>query len=183
MKKSAASSLEHTLTTAFVIILSICSIGWSGLFLSKPYYNASGTDENGNKVYAGKVPIDSTRAYNQFKMGPRSEMSKLHYLLDRLGELEGFRFRFGNDYYDKEMARFGMDWLISHRYKRKQNAREFLRTQNAWLEVGGDRLLIRFPDGKLYHAIAIILNELDLLEETYEKEKTVHFLRPVETAS
>ncbi len=168
MKKAAA---------AIIFILSLLSIGWTG-FWSKPYYNTTGLDENGNKVYAGKVPIDATGAYNQYKLSARSELSKLHYLLDRLGELEGFQFRYGVSYFDKEMTRFGMDWVISRRYKKKQSAREFLRQQVAWLEAPGDRLVIRFPDGKHYHCLPILFNELDLLEETYEKEKTIHFLRP-----
>jgi len=167
---------KNTLTV-FIIILSLLSIGWKG-FWAKPYYNTTGMDENGNKVYAGKVPIDSTRAYNQFKLGSRSEIAKLNYLLDRLNELEGFQFRLAGSYFDKEMTRFGIDWVITHRYKKKQDAREFLRQQIASFESAGDRLLIKFPDGSLYHALSIILNELDLLDETYKAEETVHFLLP-----
>lgn len=175
MRKNTESAF-----TIFVLILSLLSIGWNEWFWSKPYYNTTGLDESGKIVYAGKVPLDTTYAYNQFKMSSRSELAKLYYLLDRLNELNDFQFRFGGSYFDKEMTRFGMDWVFTHRYKKKQDAREFLRQQVAWLEGAGDRLLIRFPDGKLYHCLPILFNELDLLEVTYKQEKTVHFLRPAE---
>src|SRR3989338_2894989 len=55
---------------AFIVliaILALLSTGWFGWPSSKPYYNTTGVDESGVKVYAGKIPIHDTYAYQQFK--------------------------------------------------------------------------------------------------------------------
>ena len=150
---------------------ALLSVGWFGKMGLRPRY-LNGVDEEGAKVYAGKVPIYDTYAYHQFELGPKTESGKLSYFLSRFSEMKNCYFRFLGNRYGFQDAYFGANWLITRRYNGNQDARIFLREQITLFEKPSAPLLIEFPDGSLHRVLPIVTNELDLLEETIRKEKT-----------
>lgn len=153
----------------WILASSFLSVGWIGkLGLKTRYLN--GIDQDGDKVYAGKIPIHNTYAYRQFKSGSKTEASKLYYFLSRLYEMKDCSFRFLGKRYDSRDAYSGINWLITRRYQSGRSAREFLSEQIAHFEKPGAPLLIEFPDGSLHRVLPVVMNELDLLEETARRE-------------
>lgn len=166
LKGNAAAIRFSAALLIFVLSSALLSLAWSS---NKPRY-LSGVDKDGNKVYAGKVPIQETYAYQQFKWGSHSEASKLSYFLSRLLEMKDIYFRYHGKRYNSKDAYYGVNWLIRHRYGGRMNARAFIREQAALFQKPGHPLLIEFPDGAVHHLLPVVMNELDLLEKTYRDD-------------
>lgn len=132
-----------------------------------------GVDEKGNKVYLGPTPIENTAAFKTYAQSSKSAVHEQQYLFQRLKDapkdLEYFHD--GNWYNWLQTYRGGM-WLIRNRYKKGQDTREFLK-KYVWRSEETRKLhLVKFPDGSIQVGYFLLLNELDLLEETLKKKST-----------
>lgn len=126
-----------------------------------------GLTPEGIKVYAGVVPIQGTEAYQTYVKSAKSEVNKIHYLMQRLKEAKDLEYlRDGSRHNWLEAYRGGM-WLMRNRYKKGQDARMFIRKHVWRSEATGKPYLVRFPDGSVHTSYYILLNELDLLEEAF----------------
>jgi hypothetical protein len=129
-----------------------------------------GVDSEGKKVYLGPTPIEETAAFKTYAQSSRSAVHEQQYLFQRLKDapknLEYFHD--GNWYNWLETYRGGM-WLIRNRYKKGQDTRKFLE-KYVWRSEAGKLHLVRYPDGSIQVGYFLLMNELDLLEETLKKK-------------
>lgn len=129
-----------------------------------------GVAPNGQKAYLGTVPIENTEAYRQFISSPQSEVNVQTYLFTRLKAAQDLSyFRDGQWYSWLEAYRGGM-WLMRNRYEKGQDARTFIKNHVWRSESTGKPHLVKYPDGSVHEAYYVLLNELDLLEETLKKD-------------
>lgn len=125
-----------------------------------------GMNSVGQKVYLGETPVKDTAAFTTYLQSPKTEVNKQQYLFQRLKDapkdLEYFHD--GNWYGWVEAYRGGM-WLMRNRYQKDQDTRTFLK-KHVWRSDANQEHLIRYPDGSIQVGYYVLLNELDLLEQT-----------------
>lgn len=125
-----------------------------------------GTSPDGRKTYLGPVPIENTEAFRQLMKSPQNDVSIQTYLFARLKAAQDLQYyRDGQWYSWLEAYRGGM-WLMRNRYQKGQDARTFIKNHVWRSEATGQAHLVKFPDGSIHEAYYVLLNELDLLEQT-----------------
>lgn len=129
-----------------------------------------GLAKDGSKVYLAPVPITETDAYKTFLQTPRSEVSEQTYMFSRLKLAKDLSFYHDGSWYTWLEAYRGGMWLMRNRYKKGQDTRTFLKNYVWRSEKTGEPHLIKYPDGSVQVAYYVLLNELDLLEETLRNE-------------
>ena len=127
-----------------------------------------GNDASGKKIYLGPVPLENTEAYQSFLTSSRSEVDKQNYIFKRLKTEEAQKLSYFHDgtWYSWLEAYRGGNWLIRNRYKKGQDARTFIKNYVWRSETTGKPHLIKYPDDSIQEAYYVLLNELDLLDET-----------------
>jgi len=132
--------------------------------------NLKGMTPEGTKVYLAPVPIQNTDAYKTFLSTPRSEVSEQTYMFSRLKLAKDLSFFHDGSWYTWLEAYRGGMWLMRNRYKKGQDTRTFLKNHVWRSEKTGTPHLIKYPDGSVHVAYYVLLNELDLLEETLKND-------------
>jgi hypothetical protein len=120
--------------------------------------------EEEKKFYLNLIPLTQSEAYAKYLESPQDERAKLDYLIDRVRESKTTAFYYEGSRYGWTEACAAGHWLMWRRYKNGQNARGFLKdivgytpNQSAFIEP---------PDGPRCAAYPVLLNELELLEES-----------------
>ena len=153
-------------TSLFVFCLLLGSILFLSISCATPYLR--GTTPEGQKVYLGRVPIEPTAAYQMFLNSSQSEAAKLDYLLQRIKTAQDLVYLHeGSQYNWLEAYRAG-SWLLRHHYERAENARHFIQKEVWRYQAPGKPNAIKFPEGSIHLLYYVLLNELDLLEETLQ---------------
>ena len=132
--------------------------------------NLKGITQDGTKVYLAPVPITSTAAYKTFLNTPRSEVSEQTYMFSRLKLAKDLSFFHDGNWYSWLEAYRGGMWLMRNRYKKGRDTRTFLKNHVWRSEKTGTPHLIKYPDGSVHEAYYVLLNELDLLEDTLKND-------------
>ena len=128
-----------------------------------------GVTPEGKKVYLGPETIELTPAFRNYLLSSKSESSKLHYLLDRIKDSREVTYLFeGNEHRWFEAYGAGV-WILWHHYKKGEDARSFLRKEVSMHPDPNQTPYIQQPDGSSHMAYHVLLNELDLLDETYRQ--------------
>ncbi len=127
-----------------------------------------GITPDGAKAYLGPVPIQGTEAYQAFLNSPRAEVSEQTYLFSRLKLAPDLSFYHDGNWYNWLQAYRGGMWLMRNRYKKGQDTRTFLKDYVWHSETTGKVHLVKYPDGTVHEGYYVLLNELDLLEETFK---------------
>lgn len=146
--------LFQTLVLSIMIALSGCAST-----------TLKGISPEGNNVYIGLTPIDNTEAYQQFLQSPRSELSRIQYLLRRIKDAKDIKYDRNGTYHSSEEAHQAGLWLVGNRYNNSQDAVTFLRSHVWHSKPSMTAHLAVFPDGSKHVAYYIFLNELALLDE------------------
>lgn len=126
-----------------------------------------GMNSVGQKVYLGPTPINNTEAYETFIHAPHNEVSEQTYIFSRLKLARDLSFYHDGSWYNWLEAYRGGMWLMRNRYKKGQGTRDFLKNHVWRSEDTGKPHLVKYPDGSIHEAYYVLLNELDLLEETF----------------
>jgi len=130
-----------------------------------------GMTPEGEKVYAGPVPIQDTEAYKMYAVTNGSEANKINYLFKRLQSAKDLVYYHDDGKYNwLEVYRAGK-WLLRNRYRKGDDVRTFLRKDVWYSETTGKPLYIEFPDGSIHIAYYVLINEIDLLEETTKNKE------------
>ena len=162
------------------LIFTISIVALVFLFNGTPSSSAPqylrGVYENGAIAYVGPLTIQQTNAYKQFIYSKKTEKEKLYYLLSRFRTADHLGFYFGGGRYSANDACFGSGWILRHRYKGNKEARKFIREQVTFFEKPGKPLLIEFQNGSIHFAYNIIINELELLENTIAETSATDFI-------
>ncbi len=129
-----------------------------------------GVARDGQKAYLGPVPIENTEAYQLFLSSPRSDVHMQTYMFTRLKAAKDLSFFHDGSWYNWLEAYRGGMWLMRNRYKKGQDARTFIKNYVWHSEETGKPHLIKYPDGSVHEAYYVLLNELDLLDETLKND-------------
>ncbi len=108
-------------------------------------------------------PIMQSRALQRFQNRPLSELSKLLYLVDRLGETDVQIVYEKNTYYSKLVLPVAR-WYVSQHYDKKDSAEDWL-SKWCYRSLGsGEPVWVKYKDGSLRSARDLLLEELDQLD-------------------
>jgi len=129
-----------------------------------------GITPEGKKVYLGPVPINDTEAYQTFLNSPKGDVNEQTYMFSRLKLATDLSFYHDGSWYNWLEAYRGGMWLMRNRYKKGQDSRTFLKNYVWRSEDTGQVHLIKYPDGSIHEGYYVLLNELDLLEETLKND-------------
>ncbi len=129
-----------------------------------------GVNTEGNKAYIGKTPIDDTQAYQQFLQSPKSELDRIHYLLNRIKTAEQVTYGRNGTFYSNTDAYEAGIWMIGNSYNESQDAITFL-SDYVWHAKPSLRPhLAKLADGSVHAAYYLFVNELALLNETIQNK-------------
>ncbi len=129
-----------------------------------------GVTPQGQRVYLGPTPIEETAPYKEFLSSPRSEVNVQTYLFSRLKSAQDLSFYHDGSWYNWLEAYRGGMWLMRNRYQKGQDARTFIKNHVWRSEATGKPHLVKYPDGSIHEAYYVLLNELDLLDETLKRD-------------
>ena len=149
----------------FLILISLPFVSL-GCTASRPL---KGVTPEGQKVYLESLPIENTKAYQAFLLSSKSETAKLYYLLDRIKAAKDVTYRFEGSQYNYFEAYLAALWLLIYHYKRGEDAHSFIRKEIAAYAGFSESTTMNFPDGSYHLAYHVLINELDLLEETFKQ--------------
>lgn len=121
-------------------------------------------------LYDGFQPLAESMAYQQYQRRPKTDLSKLLFLIDRFGQskveiiYDGFHFPAAKA---AGMAR----WFLSRNYKKQ--------TPEAWIfqwcnttVPRGKIILVKLPDGSTELGREVLLGELAALERLENETKS-----------
>lgn len=132
-----------------------------------------GVNPDGQKVYLGPVPIQNTEAYQAFLTSSRSEAAKLDYLLQRIKSARDLVYHYDGEQYNWLEAYRAGSWILRHHYERGESARSFLLRETFLYQKPGKPNAVEFPDRSVHFDYHVLINELDLLEETVKENPNV----------
>lgn len=150
----------YILFACFALLASSCA---------SPYLK--GTTPSGEKIYLGPTPITNTQAFKQYLHTSQKEGNKINYLFSRLQEGNDLVFYRDGAQYDSREVYKGGRWLFKNRYKSGNSARDFIKNHIWYSEETGRPYYVEAPDGSFHIGYYILINELNLLEETASKIK------------
>ena len=123
------------------------------------------------------MPIEHTQAYKAFLRGSGSETAKLYYLLDRIKETPNLTYLFEGVRYPWFDAYAAGTWILWHHHKKGEEAHGFLHKELSAYPTAGSSAIIELSDRSHHLAYPILINELDLLEETVKQGKMLQYRR------
>lgn len=103
-------------------------------------------------------PPQESPAFKQFQQRPKSELSKLLYLMDRFRNSE-FKVVYNGTEYDSKFALKETKKYIAKNYKNTP-AENWIKTHAYRAQGGGDLIYLKDPTGKAYLLRDVLLEEL-----------------------
>jgi hypothetical protein len=123
-------------------------------------------------IYPEFTSIRESKAYKKFSVRPYSNLSKIHYLIDRFGEAQ-IEIVYDNQTYAAAFATTVARWFLARNYK-KQTPEEWV---NQWCSrsiVSNKLIHIKLPDGKFLLAKDVLLQELQELDQVVRENQISH---------
>lgn len=115
----------------------------------------------------GLVQPASSRALQRFQKRPVSELSKLIYLVDRLGETK-VDVVYEKKSYSSQLVLPVARWYLTAHYNKKDSAENWL-SKWCYRSLGsGETVWVKYQDGSLREARDLLLEELDRLDSLCE---------------
>jgi hypothetical protein len=112
-----------------------------------------------------------SRAFQHFQSRPVSELSKLLYLVDRLGEKE-VEIIYEKKSYPSHFVRPVARWYVSQHYNKKDSAKDWL-SKWCYRSIGsGEPVWVKNQNGSLRAARDILLEELGHLDSLFNPAGT-----------
>jgi len=114
-------------------------------------------------LYEGFQPLAESVAYKQYQRRPKSDLSKLLFLIDRFGQskveivYDGFHF-------PAAQAAGVARWFLSRNYK-KQTPEQWIFQWCNTTVPRGKIILVKLPDGSTELGREVLLGELSALEQ------------------
>ena len=108
-------------------------------------------------------PLEESPAYQRFVRGPRTEMAKLLFILDRFHNT-GYTVTFNGATYDANTAiRLGRNYL--RKFYGGEKADEWLKIHAYHAGPDGKLIYIKYPSGKRRPMAEVFLEELGALNQ------------------
>jgi len=132
----------------FILILAIVSAGLNGgTVMAEEYALAPHTD---------------SFAFKQYQLRPKSELSKLYYLMDRYNG-SSFKVLYdGAEYESGAALRYAKSYVSKH--YRKQTARDWV-SEHAYRSGSGRAIYLKSPEGKNILLRDALIKELAPIEK------------------
>ena len=116
--------------------------------------------------YHSSPPSLASKAYQQFVLRPRSELSKLICLIDRFAD-SNIQILYDDQYYPASfIAPIARAFLASH--YNHESAEDWVARWCAVSIPDGNPIWIKFQDGNSYRALDVLLEELKVLNHSVE---------------
>jgi len=110
-------------------------------------------------------PPKESEAYKQYLRRPKSELSKILYLIDRFKNT-AFKIIYDGDEYDSNFATMTARQFLAFNY-RNETAERWVKTHTYVSEPEGRVIHIKYPNGELRPARDVLLEELEKLEHPH----------------
>jgi len=107
--------------------------------------------------------MEESRAYQQYSLRPKVELSKLIYLLDRFRESKLEVIFDGNPYPPEKAADHAKVYLSKHYHR--EEAKRWIKLHVHRSITKNEVIYARFPTGKKKPAKDILLKELEFLDD------------------
>jgi hypothetical protein len=116
----------------------------------------------------GLPPLKESNAYQQFKVRPISDFSKLIYLVDRFGSLK-IQIKYDGNYFSALFAGRIARWFLQRNYKDEPPHDWIMKWCNQSVPAG-NLIWAKMPDGKFRLAREVLLEEMDALEKAMAED-------------
>ena len=121
----------------------------------------------GNPLYAGFPALETSEAFKQYQLRPKSDLSKLVYLIDRFAQSK-VEIIYEGLHVPAPPAAAVAKWFLARNYKKQTPSQWIYQWCNT--TIPNSRLiLVKLPDGKTVPGRTVLFNELAALEAA-EKE-------------
>ncbi len=112
-------------------------------------------------------PLEQSKAYQDFKMRPDTEQSKLLYLIDRFQD-SGVQVGYNSVFFDAPLAARFARWFLL-RFYRGETVDQWLVKWCYRSVPSGDLIWCKFPDGTQKLSMPVLMGELEALNQTLKK--------------
>ena len=119
-------------------------------------------------------PIRESKAYQQYKLRPVSEFSKLIYLIDRFHTCD-IEIVYDGHYFKAPFAARIARWFLATNYKKESSKDWIMRWCNTTIPQGTP-IYVKLPTGKFRLAREVLIREIEDLDKTLQQDES--FLRP-----
>ena len=135
-----------------------CLIAFILLLATLPLPSASALDP----LTFGLLPLEQSKAFQQYLTRPETEYSKIIFLIDRFGEAP-IEIVYDGNYFNAVFSSKVARWFLGRNY-RKETAREWILK---WCNVAifsGNLIWVKLPNGTFVLSREVLLDELKSLE-------------------
>jgi hypothetical protein len=126
-------------------------------------------------VFAAKdvafPPMKETKAYQQFRLRPVTDFSKLVYLIDRFSSLD-LQIVYDGHYYEAAFAGRIAKWFLGRNYKKETPKDWIMRWCNTSVPAG-NIIYVKMPNGKFKLSREVLTQELADLDQAIEDNKNL----------
>lgn len=153
MRKAVSTQVFSGLLASALLVLAV-----------SPSLNAALADNN----VCG--PLRESKAYQQYRLRPVSDFSKLIFLIDRFSTCE-IEIVYDGHYFKAAFAARVARWFLATNYKKDTKAREWIMR---WCNVTipqGTPIYVKMPNGKFRLAREILIEEIDDLDRVIQQDK------------
>ncbi|MBI3306494.1 MAG: hypothetical protein HYZ84_01620 [Candidatus Omnitrophica bacterium] len=112
-------------------------------------------------------PVEESRAFQQFKTRPDSDLSRLLFLIDRFGDFN-IIIRYDNYDYNAQFAARIARWFIARRYKGETVDKWIMQWCNTSIGTGS-LIWVKLPDGNFRLAREVLFDEVKNLNQTLKQ--------------
>ena len=115
-----------------------------------------------HSLYPGFPPLEKTEAFKQYRLRPKSDLSRLVYLIDRFAQSD-IEIIYEGLHVPSRPAAAVAKWFLSRNYK-KQTPGEWIYQWCNRTIPNGRLVLVKLPDGSTRPGRDVLFNELAALE-------------------
>lgn len=119
-------------------------------------------------LYPGFPALNESAAYQQFKLRPVTDFSKLLFLIDRFGDAN-VEIVYDNHYFKTSFAAKMARWFITRNYKQETPEAFIMKWCNTSV-TSGNLVWVKLPNNKFKLSREVLLNELKALEQYIAEE-------------
>ncbi len=134
------------------------------ILAASPVSNAALAD---NKVCG---PIRESKAYQQYRLRPASDFSKLIYLIDRFSACM-IEIVYDGHYFKAPFAARVARWFLATNYKKETTSKEWIMRWCNTTIPQGTPIYVKFPNGKFRLAREVLLEEIDELDRILKQDE------------
>ena len=109
-------------------------------------------------------PVQDSAAYENYAKRPKSDLSKLIFLMERFKGTDHRVLINGREYNYEESAPYAKKYLFKN-YKNKADAEKWVKEHTYRIEGSGEIIHVKFSDGTLSTLRDVLLEELTKLKK------------------